>query len=540
MSDQILITTKAPIKIVRAAEYVRMSTHQQQFSIAYQQAAIRLYAAQRGITVVQTYADEGRSGLTLSERPAMIRLLSDVESGNADFQIILVYDVSRWGRFQDTDEGAYHEFRCRQVGKHIEYCAEQFPNQLGPIAAVMKAIKRAMAAEYSRELAVKTGAAQARATAQGFLQGGIAGYGLRRMLIDADGKEKGVIRKGEHKYYRTDRIVLAPGPKEEIAVVRRIFDLYVSHHVFKDRIARILNSEGVPPPGPRATAWSGEHIRHILQNERFIGHVLYDRTTSKLRLGQSATGRVKNPPSLWVRGRTGMPPIISPEIFAAANAPKSKPGAWYRDDDALLAPLRTLWSQHGYITHALIEGTPGLPSPQTYRKRFGTIENVYRRLGYNLRPYDAGAKHYRASKVTISAIVKQTVLKALRCGVSSTWHPKTRVLSFASGYDVKFSVARSVPTRDGPPKLVFHVTRPSAAHSLLVIELDPTTERPRRCFFLPLALLPKGHTYFDRRTVLDDFQCNTIASGLAAILANAKKKSAASTKTYRKRGTKVA
>ncbi len=103
--------------LLRAAEYVRMSTDQQQFSIAYQQAAIRLYAAQRGITVGQTYADEGKSGLTLTERPAMMQLLADVEFGLADFEIILVYDVSRWGRFQDTDEGAYHEFRCRRVGK---------------------------------------------------------------------------------------------------------------------------------------------------------------------------------------------------------------------------------------------------------------------------------------------------------------------------------------------------------------------------------------------------------------------------------------
>ena len=32
------------------------------------------------------------------------QLIADVESGTADFDVILVYDVSRWGRFLDIDE----------------------------------------------------------------------------------------------------------------------------------------------------------------------------------------------------------------------------------------------------------------------------------------------------------------------------------------------------------------------------------------------------------------------------------------------------
>ena len=47
---------------VRAAEYVRMSTEGQQYSIANQQPALREYAAGRGFTIVRTYADEGKSG----------------------------------------------------------------------------------------------------------------------------------------------------------------------------------------------------------------------------------------------------------------------------------------------------------------------------------------------------------------------------------------------------------------------------------------------------------------------------------------------
>ena len=92
----------------RAAEYVRMSTEHQQYSTHNQADKIREYAARRGIEIVCTYADEGKSGLSLGGRAALQRLIADVETGQANFNLILVYDVSRWGRFQDADESAYY------------------------------------------------------------------------------------------------------------------------------------------------------------------------------------------------------------------------------------------------------------------------------------------------------------------------------------------------------------------------------------------------------------------------------------------------
>src|SRR5579885_2317681 len=100
---------------LRAAQYVRMSTEHQQYSTENQSDAIRLYAERRGIEIVRTYADEGRSGLRLAGREALTRLIADVQSGKADFEAILVYDVSRWGRFQDADESAYYEHICTRA-----------------------------------------------------------------------------------------------------------------------------------------------------------------------------------------------------------------------------------------------------------------------------------------------------------------------------------------------------------------------------------------------------------------------------------------
>ena len=118
------------------------------------------YADQHNFSVVKTFVDYGKSGLKLSSRQALRDLLREVESGNAEFETILVYDVSRWGRFQDTDESAYYEYVCKRSGVLIHYCAEQFENDGSISSALLKTIKRSMAGEYSRELSVKVFAGQ--------------------------------------------------------------------------------------------------------------------------------------------------------------------------------------------------------------------------------------------------------------------------------------------------------------------------------------------------------------------------------------------
>src|SRR5664279_5602635 len=100
-------------KLVPAAQYLRMSTDHQQHSLANQSAAIAEYAEHNGFQIVKSYQDAGRSGLTLAERPALRALLKDVVNHEMPYKVILVYDVSRWGRFQDTDEAANYEFLFR-------------------------------------------------------------------------------------------------------------------------------------------------------------------------------------------------------------------------------------------------------------------------------------------------------------------------------------------------------------------------------------------------------------------------------------------
>jgi DNA invertase Pin-like site-specific DNA recombinase len=125
--------------------------------------------------------------------------------GLCAYKIILVYDVSRWGRFQDIDEGAHYEFLCKSAGVPVHYCGESFTNDGSTPNSLMKALKRSMAGEYSRELGVRVLAGQKRLAKLGFKQGGMPGYGLRRMLVTSDGKPKQRLSFGEHKNIATNK-----------------------------------------------------------------------------------------------------------------------------------------------------------------------------------------------------------------------------------------------------------------------------------------------------------------------------------------------
>lgn len=222
---------------VPAAQYLRMSTEHQQYSLKNQSAAIHAYADAMGFTIIRNYVDEGKSGLLLKSREALQQLLCNVVSGAANYKAILVYDVSRWGRFQDADEAAHYEFLCRHAGIQVHYCAEAFASNCDLSNSLMKTLKRVMAGEYSRELSLKVHEGTKRISESGFRTGGSPSYGLRRMLVSYNREPKHLLARGERKSIQSDRVTLEPGPENEVNCVRDIFRMFTQEHKWPAAIA---------------------------------------------------------------------------------------------------------------------------------------------------------------------------------------------------------------------------------------------------------------------------------------------------------------
>jgi DNA invertase Pin-like site-specific DNA recombinase len=284
----------------------------------------------------------------------------------------LVFDVSRWGRFQDIDESAHYEFLCKARGVSIRYCAEPFVNDDALINNIMKSMKRAMAGEYSRDLSVRVSQAQLRQAAMGFHQGGTPNFGLRRALI-GDGGQRKELQNGEYKLLKTDKVVLVPGPKQETDLVRDVFRMFVVERLPKKRIATILNKRGFR--NGRGYPWTGHTIDLLLRCERYLGTLLYNRTSLKL-----GTDRIENPREDWIRVEKAFKPIVDPELFRSAQLILGD--TWALSDNDMLDYLTSALCVHGFLGAKILDRSAIFPTVNTYCEHFGSLANAYRLIGY--------------------------------------------------------------------------------------------------------------------------------------------------------------
>ena len=350
-----------------AAQYLRMSTEHQQFSIENQLAAITEFAKSHDFEVVHTYSDEARSGIDLAHRPGLKQLLDDITNKRADFRAVLVYDVSRWGRFQDTDESACYEFLCRRAGVSVIYCAEPFANDLSVVASLLKTLKRTMAAEFLRELSAKVFAGHCRLVRKGYKPGGVAGYGLRRLLLTPEGKPKTVLRAGEQKWLATERVTYTLGPAKELRIVRKIYSLFLDEGLDCCAIARWLNEKGVPYS---RGSWNDQIVRSILTHPRYTGAVVFNRRSERLR-----SKRKSNPRDQWIVQPNSFPAVIPQERFDAVQR-KLNDRVNRRSNERLAEELRGFVDKHGRATQLMIATDPTMATACTYAERFGSFSRA--------------------------------------------------------------------------------------------------------------------------------------------------------------------
>lgn len=359
---------------IPAAQYLRMSTDHQQYSLENQSAAIRKYAELQGFEIVRTYTDTAKSGVIIKYRAGLQRLLTDVVGGTSHYRAILVYDVSRWGRFQDIDEPAHYEFLCKSAGVPVHYCAETFTNDGTLSSLIMKALKRAMAGEYSRELGVKVLAGQKRLALLGFKQGGPPGYGLRRMLVSPSKLPKQPLVCGERKSIATDRVILVPGPEGEVQCVRDIFRMLVFDRRPVYSIAGELNRRGIPYLNN--SKWGYQAVYNILTHPKYAGCCVFARSSRKLY-----TPAMKLPKSQWVLTPNAFERIVDVRTFEKAQA-ILQARIVNQSNEQVLESLRRLLQKEGKLSLQLIQDCPDTPSPSTYRNRFGNLRRAYELVGY--------------------------------------------------------------------------------------------------------------------------------------------------------------
>jgi DNA invertase Pin-like site-specific DNA recombinase len=488
----------------RAAMYVRMSTEHQKYSTENQGDAIRRYATARSIEIVRVYADQGKSGLRLDGRDALKRLIDDVQSGQPDFEVILAYDVSRWGRFQDADESAYYEYICRRAGIEVHYCAEQFENDGSPISTIVKGVKRAMAGEYSRELSAKVFAGQCRLIELGYRQGGPAGYGLRRALVDQSGALKGILDRGAHKSIQTDRVVLRPGPEDELELVRDIYRAFVSDRHSEQEIADDLNARGLTTDLGRQ--WTKGTVHQILINEKYIGNNVWNRISFKLK-----KLRVHNEPSMWVRANGAFPAIIDRQMFEAAQTIITA-RSFRLSDSEMLTVLQGLFARQGLLSGIIIDEAEGLPSSSAYRSRFGSLLRAYSLVGYRPR------RDYRYIAVNqalrrLHPDIMRSVLGGLeRAGALVDQVPSTDLVNVNGEFTLSVVIARCRRTQADSLRWKLRLDVGHLPDITVAVRMDAVNRAPFDYYLLPRIDFVSSKLNFaeENQLQLDAYRVDTL------------------------------
>jgi len=334
-----------------AAGYLRRSTDRQEQSLGDQREAIESYAQREGFKVFEWYVDDAISGTTTEARKAFQALIEASQKPACPFAYVLVYDVKRFGRV-DTDEAGYYRHLLRRAGIEVIYTSEGFNG--GDSDDLIRSVKQWQARAESKDLSKVTIRGQVSVVDKGYWSGGVPPYGYDFLYEDPEGKPIRRIRytiEGCKEEYdpaghlvrihprgtrlarpKTDHPRLVLSDPNRVALVERIFRMYVEEELGYRTIAEKLNDEGIASPrdghwtSSTDAAWSHGTIRTLLLNGTYTGDTYWNRRSySKFyRIsGRRALERPRqrsgkpdwNPQQDWLIVKDTHPGIISRQTY---------------------------------------------------------------------------------------------------------------------------------------------------------------------------------------------------------------------------------
>ena len=371
-----------PIKTIdfkrKAYAYYRHSAEdRQQNSIPLQQEQVRDFASRHGIEIVREFQDAGVSGLT-DKREGFQKLIYNVRAELDKVDFILVLDVSRWGRFQDVDQGAMYSWECKKHNVRILYINRDDPESDGLDLkdSLLLNVERNMAAIYSKNLSEKVFKGCRKVAQQGFRAGAPAPYGLKRILLDESRNYVQDLKPGQHKSIHNQRVTLAPGHPSEVKVIKEIFRKFVVHKKSCQAIALNLNKRNIPSPSGKK--WNSGMVIERLQNPLYSGTMVYNKIRSRLKSPSR-----KNPKNEWVVIPDAFESIVDKKTFEKAQEKitlKKEEEARKFSIENMSHRLATLLEKYGYISSKIINNADDTVSAYSYRKYFGSLENAYQYL----------------------------------------------------------------------------------------------------------------------------------------------------------------
>ena len=489
---------------LKGALYIRMSTDLQVESPENQKRQMLAYAKKYGIEIVRTYVDLGVSGLTADEREQFQALLNDVEHGRNDFGIVLYLDESRWGRFVDSRDADYYRMRLERKKVICQACDKEltFSNTIAD--RIMTILKDESASDYSRQLSQKVFAGQCNLIHKGYRQGGLPGFGLRRMLLDESGKHKQELNIGQRKSLQTERVILVPGPQSELDKVLWIYDQFIYGSSEKE-IADQLNSDGCKNNFDRP--WTRGTVYEVLTNEKYIGNNLFNRSSAKLK-----TKMKYNPESEWIRKDGAFVPIIDNERFYKVQEIIRNRQNKISNDE-LLTRLQKLKEQKGRLSAMIIDEAEGLAPSSLYSRRFGGLLRAYKLIGY-IPAHDYQYIEINKYLRSLHKDIMNDTISRLEsiCNRPFFMDPETALLEINHNLFVSIVISRCFRTSSRNSRWIIRFDIGLDPDITVAVRMNSSNETIHDYYILPFLEFGKKNLklYEDNQGLLDSFRSDSL------------------------------
>lgn len=277
---------------LRVALYARVSTRKQadkEIPIDSQLKEMRSYAQSQGWKVVAEFLEKGESART-DKRDEFQRMVNMVREGNKPFDLILVWDFSRFARDRKVSI-LYKEFlRLNDV----RVVSMKEPVDDSPSGEMTEGIFELLAEHYWKALAQNTMRGMCENASRGYRNGGTTPMGYQ---ID--------------KFHDGNNVRARLKPNPVYApIIRRIFMMYAEGNGIKE-IVNILNREGVQTN--RGRVFNIGLVNRILRSEVYVGTQAWNQQPGQ---SKSRVNKLKEA----VKVPNNHPAIIDQETFDAVQA----------------------------------------------------------------------------------------------------------------------------------------------------------------------------------------------------------------------------
>lgn len=275
------------VKLLRTVAYARVSSgkdamlHSLSAQVSYYNSLIQ---SNPDWLFVGVYADEALTG-TKDNRENFQKLLSECRAGHID--LIITKSISRFARNTVTLLETVRELK--EIGVDV-YFEEQNIHSISPDGELMLTIL----ASYAQEESFSASENQKWRIRKDFEQGRIGSITILG-------------------YKRNKNGVLEIIP-EEAEVVRMIFNDYLSG-MGKNAIANKLLALGIPAKG--SGLWTARSIRRILQNEKYCGDILFQKSFRDNHITKRKIDNTGQLPQYYAE--EAHEPIINKETFLAVQ-----------------------------------------------------------------------------------------------------------------------------------------------------------------------------------------------------------------------------